>query len=143
MLSYSWSIVPPVTPSDVAPRAASVAPNLVTGMIRPFRRAEKDFATASGNAEIMAGVGQVLGTVRGTLPWDPGFGSNLERLRHKGNTPILRETARVYVDDALRQWLPAASLVDVGLPTKNKANEVELRVTVRIGNKEEPITLTL
>jgi len=142
-LEYTWSIIPTRAPADTVAAAPKPKTNLITGLIRPFRRVESDFASGFGDEEVMFNVGQVLGTARGTLPWEPSFGSDLDRLRHKANTPILRETARVYVDDALRKWSPVAALVDIEPPSKTKANEVALRITVRIGNKQKTLTQTL
>lgn len=112
------------------------------GLIHPFRRTGSDFASASGDAETLAEVRLVLGTAKGSLPWRPDFGSDLTRLRHKGNNPILRETARVFVDDALRKWVPAAKLVSVTTDrvSDTTQNQIDIHVVVQIGNKQQALT---
>ena len=115
---------------------------MATGLIHPFRRTESDFASASGDAETLAQVTLVLGTAKGTLPWNPSFGSDLTRLRHKGNNPVLRETARVFVDDALRKWVPRAQLVSVTVDkvSGTTKNLIDIHVVVQIGNKQQALT---
>ncbi len=112
---------------------------MATGLIHPFTRTESDFASASGDAETLAQVSLVLGTPVGSLPWRPDFGSDLTRLRHKGNNPILRETARVFVDDAIRKWVPFAKLLSVDV-TNPAPSLVDIRVVVQIGNKQHTLT---
>lgn len=115
---------------------------MATGVIHPFRRTERDFASATGDAETLAQVSLVLGTAKGSLPWRPDFGSDLTRLRHKGNNPVLRETARVFIDDALRKWVPAAKLVSVDVERilKTTQNLIDIHVVVQIGNKQQALT---
>ncbi len=111
---------------------------MASGLAHPFRRIESDFASASGDAETLQQVSEVLGTRQGTLPWRPDFGSELHRLRHKKNAIVLKETARVFVDDALRKWVPAAKLIGVDI-LPSKANEIVLRVVVQIGDKQQSL----
>ncbi len=112
---------------------------MASGLAHPFRRIESDFASSSGDAEILMRVSQVLGTRQGTLPFRPDFGSELHRLRHKKNAIVLRETARVFVDDALRKWVPEAKLISVDI-LPSKANEIILKIITQIGDKQQSLT---
>jgi hypothetical protein len=84
----------------------------------PFRRAARDFATASGSDLLLAKAGQVLGTEAdspsgaGELPWRTAFGSTIHLLRHRPNDAALGELARVRARDALTAWLPSARVTD-------------------------------
>lgn len=102
------------TPSPLE-RAQSRDPlrQLGFGLIRPFRRDEKnDFANAGGLDLVRACVGQILGMrgsnqrLQGELEWAPERGSLLYLLRHKGNDVVLQQLARVYVVDCLREFEP-------------------------------------
>ncbi|WP_428262472.1 GPW/gp25 family protein [Haliangium sp.] len=82
------------------------------GLVIPFHRGARDFATADGERLVRACVQQILGTVgasdftQGELPWRTEFGSLLHLLRHQQNDVALREMAKVYVRDALQRWEP-------------------------------------
>ncbi len=123
--------------TDVAPPPQLDEPQrltfLSTGLVRPVRRAA-DFLSASGVAEILSNVGEVLGTAKGTIPWRPTFGSDLHRLRHRNNNESLRALAAVYVRDALKLWEPRAqaSKVEVLRSAKVDDNTVIIRVTCKL-----------
>lgn len=92
------------------------------GIVRPFRRDEKnDFATAGGVELIKSCVGQILGTygaspkVQGELEWNPDFGSILYMMRHQNNTTVLAELGKVYVVGALRRFEPRIKIKGVGV----------------------------
>jgi phage baseplate assembly protein W len=84
-------------------------PMFVTGLVRPFVRG-RDLKHGSGAEVILSNVGQILGTDLGTLPWRPELGSELNRLRHRQNTPVLREVARLCVEKAVTRWEPRANV---------------------------------
>ncbi len=124
-------------PEVVAPPPATITPQnakfLPTGLGRPVRR-ERDFTKASGISLILSNVGQVLGTAKGTMPWNPGFGSDLTRLRHRNNTPTLRSLAAAYVQEALRLWEPRAQVTKVEAlnPASVEANTIVIRASCRL-----------
>jgi phage baseplate assembly protein W len=96
------------------------SPFAATGLLRPFRRDQKnDFASGSGADKVAACVGQVLGTKAtspggvGELPWRPDFGSNLRVLRQQNNDDVLGDLGVVYVGEALRKWEPRARVTKV------------------------------
>lgn len=113
-----------------------------TSIAHPFIRSGGDFASVSGDAETLAQVGQVLGTPLGSLPWRMDFGSDLHRLRHQGNNPVLRETASVFVGDAIKKWVPKATVVRVSIAFP-EANQIDLTVIVQIGTKQQSLTQRL
>lgn len=103
-------------PNDRPLRRAPFA-HLGRGLLRPFRRDEKnDFAYAEGEPLVRACVGQLLGMQgssdfsRGELEWDPERGSKLYLLRHQNNDALLRELAKVYVQDAIVRFEPRVRL---------------------------------
>ncbi len=106
------------------------------GLLTPFRRDKKrDFASGSGEALLASKVRQALlteGTTprsSGELPWRTAFGSAVALLRHQRNDAALKELARVYVRDALTQWVPSARLVS--LDVEQDGTSITLRVRVR------------
>lgn len=109
---------------------------LGSGLITPFRRASKDFASGSEIELIRANVRQTLGTMAafgeyaGELPWRPNFGSKLWVLRHRSNDPTLRAQARIFVDEAL-QWEPRVRVTEVVVENVNLENANEVRIKVR------------
>ncbi|MCA9587057.1 MAG: hypothetical protein KC657_17000, partial [Myxococcales bacterium] len=91
-------------------------------LLIPFRRDKKrDFAVGSGEALLASKVRQALltegATARssGELPWRTNFGAGLAFLRHQRNDAALKELARVYVRDALKRWVPGATLVSLAV----------------------------
>jgi uncharacterized protein len=97
------------------------------GLLVPFRRDKKsDFASGVGADLLHSDAEQVLGTQPGELPWRTEFGTELDRLRHRQNTEIVRELGRVYTRDALRRWLPTAELTEFSI----RQSDVSLRPRV-------------
>jgi phage baseplate assembly protein W len=84
------------------------------GLLLPFRRDRRnDFANGVGVEKIKSNVRMILGTMQGEIPWLPSFGSQLHRLRHQNNSPILENLAFIYVVDPLRIWEPRARVTRV------------------------------
>lgn len=107
-----------------AAAAASVIDSAVLrrGLLLPFRRDRRnDFANGAGVEKIRSNVRQVLGTMQGEIPWLPSFGSQLFRLRHQNNNPILENLAFLYVIDALQQWEPRARVKGVAVVREGRA----------------------
>ncbi len=109
-----------------------------TGILVPFRRDKKrDFAVGSGEARLVSKVRQALltegATARssGELPWRTNFGAGLALLRHQRNDAALKELARVYVRDALKRWVPGATLVSVAVEQDGPALTLRVRVRER------------
>lgn len=108
----------PAATSDVVPNAAPLT--VARGLLLPFQRNQRsDFASGTG-AELWITRVELLLSIKGPsergpgeLPWRPRDGSALHILRHKNNTPMLREMARAYVTDAFRRSLPGVRLTDI------------------------------
>lgn len=123
--------------------AAAAADPLGSALLRPFRRTERnDFLQGFGVPEVLSAVGQVLGTERGVLPWQPDFGCDLWRLRHQANGPTTEDLARVFVQDALQQWEPRVQLTSVD-QVPAAPNVISVRVTTRIGQKIQSVNVTV
>lgn len=106
------------------------------GLLAPFRRDRKrDFASGDGDALLASKMLQVLATEgatprsSGELPWRTAFGTPLHLLRHQRNDAALAELARVYIRDALRKWLPEATVV--GIEVVRDGSQLALRVRFR------------
>jgi hypothetical protein len=106
------------------------------GLSAPFRRDRKrDFASDDGDALLASKVLQVLATEgatprsSGELPWRTAFGTPLHLLRHQRSDAALAELARVYIRDALRRWLPEATVL--GVDVQRNGPELALRVRYR------------
>lgn len=125
-------------------RADAASDPLGAGIVRPFRRTEhQDFALASGPKLVMSCLGQLLGTPLGSLPWEPRFGSNLYRLRHRNQDPTFLDLARIYSDEAIRKWEPRASVSRVEIEPSavpvGRRNVVDLIVYTKIGGQTLPV----
>lgn len=119
------SQTPDVQSEDPAAQASASVIFLGNGLLRPFRRDEKnDFANGSGAELVKAAVGQVLGTrtstatTIGELPWRPEFGSLLHTLRHSNNNDGLKQIAKGFVIDAIRRWEPRVRVTGFGINRK-------------------------
>jgi hypothetical protein len=118
------------------------------GLLGPFRRDRKrDFASDDGDALLASKVLQVLATEgatprsSGELPWRTAFGTPLQILRHQRNDAVLAELARVYVRDALRRWVPEATLV--AIEVVRDGAQLALRVRFRARTQTQGSTAIL
>ena len=111
-------------------------------VISPLRRDEKnDWAHGSGPDLVASKIKQVLGTQgaignsSGELPWRMDFGSAVDRLRHQNNNAVLKELARVYVEDALAAWVPEVEVTEV--TTRQEGAKLFLSIRYRIREIEQ------
>jgi hypothetical protein len=118
------------------------------GVLAPFRRDRKrDFASDDGDALLASKVLQVLATEgatprsSGELPWRTAFGTPLHLLRHQRNDAALAELARVYIRDALRRWLPEATVVTVTVA--RAVGSLDVRVRFRAASPIREISVPL
>jgi phage baseplate assembly protein W len=105
------------------------------GLLRPFRRDRKaDFISASGTDLIASNIGQILGTIcagdftSGELPWRTEFGSLLQVLRLRNNSPALAEQARVFVARAIERWEKRARIRAVTVSRTPEQNTLVLSI---------------
>lgn len=105
-------------------------------LLVPFRRDKKrDFAVGTAEALLASKVRQALLTEgdtprsSGELPWRTAFGGALGLLRHRKNDAILKELARVYVEDALRRWVPSAKLLELEVMPSGPTTTVRVQVS--------------
>ena len=117
-------------------------------LLIPFRRDKKrDFAVGSGEALLASKVRQALltegATARssGELPWRTNFGAALALLRHQRSDAALKELARVYVRDALKRWVPGATLVSLAVEQDGPAITVRVRVRERETNAAVAVSI--
>ena len=121
------------------------------GLLTALRRDQKrDFASGEGTALLASKVEQVLATEgetprsSGELPWRTRFGSGLPLLRHKLTGPAFRELARVYVRDALAQWVPEAELTGFDVVENGDIVTLRVRFRARVGDaRDASLTLDL
>jgi phage baseplate assembly protein W len=144
--AFSWFVIQP-DPDAGAPAVArsvgALSDPLGNGIVRPFRRtATADFATASGVRLILSDIGQLLGTPIRRLPWRHDFGADLQPLRHKNNTEVLDELARVRVEQAIRKFAINVELRSV-TAERPKPNVVIIVVTLVIGGKVQNLRIPL
>jgi phage baseplate assembly protein W len=104
------------------------------GILLPFRRDKKsDFANGQGAALVTSAVRLALGTIcgsdssQGELPWRTEFGSLLQQLRMRNNSPALAEIARYRVVRALRQWVPSVRVRSVLVTQQGDRTTLSLR----------------
>lgn len=69
------------------------------------------------------------------MPWATDFGSGISRLRRQKNTDVLSELARVYVRDALKEWVPEVEVLDV--LAKREGDQLCLDVRYRVSRDGE------
>lgn len=124
-----WPLVPdaeptPPTATDAEVAAASAERGQLAflgfGILRPFRRDEKnDFANSGGLRLLDARLGQLLGTKAdsvagaGELPWRTEFGSRLHILRHRNNSDGLSDLAAAIATEAIEKWEKNVVVTDV------------------------------
>lgn len=122
--------------------------DLRRNLLIPFCRDKKrDVANGTGSALLAAKVRQALlteGTTArssGELPWRTNFGSGLTLLRHQNNDAVLKELARVYVRDALKQLVPSAQLVKLDVHQDGAVLNIRVRVCEREVTAEVSVSL--
>lgn len=138
-LTFPTAAIPEVT--GVSPTFLSLAfEPLGCGIVRPFRRTERaDFDNDCGEPLVRTAVGQILGTVKGALPWRTEFGCNATKRRHKARTEALGALIRVDVEEALQRWEPRVQLrsVDVDKIRVGEKNLVRVTTVYRLGDTGE------
>lgn len=121
---------------------------LGSGLLAPFQRDGKgDFAHASGARLVGSTIAQIVATraqsakAGGELPWRTNAGSWIHLLRHRNNTPAFRETARVYIQSAIRRWEPRVEVLDVTAVEPDRINELNkpvIRIRWRLIERNTP-----
>lgn len=98
----------------------------------PFRREGGDLAYGEGKDAIRSSIRQILMTKKGELRWNPDFGLNTERLRHKGITEAMLGEIQADVASTLMKYEPRIEIVDIIVgQEKPKSNKVIVRVKWR------------
>jgi phage baseplate assembly protein W len=122
----------------------------VRGLLAPFRRDRKrDFASDDGDQLLASKVLQVLATEgatarsSGEMPWRTAFGTPLQRLRHQNNDVALGELARVHIRDALRRWVPEATLISVAVDRDGPVLALRVRFRAAPGGAMRSMTIPL
>lgn len=107
------------------------------GLLMPFRRDGKsDFASGSGIELTRAAVALALGTTcstassQGELPWRTEFGSVLQPLRLRSNSPALAELVRSRIVESLARWVPSVQLRAVEVRTSGTSLRISIRYDV-------------
>lgn len=109
---------------------------LGNGLVTPFRRGSRDFATSRGIDLVDSAVKQILGTraavgeMSGELRWRPDFGSKLWILRHRKKDPDLNDQAEAYIEEALAQE-PRVRLVQAEVQPDTEVDDTRLRLKLR------------
>jgi phage baseplate assembly protein W len=110
---------------------------LGTGLIRPLTRGS-DWSRGVGAEVVLSNVGEVLGTIPGTMPWLPEFGCKVHQLRHRSNTPATKELARLYVEQAMTKWEPRAKVTKVELlDGESRQQVIAIRIVCRLDLLQE------
>lgn len=140
-MSLLWQIMPdPVTPDlatvpqSTADTGRSIERVSGRGITLPFRRDnQSDFANDQGVGLVSSAVRLVLGTVcgsdssQGELPWRTEFGSLLQLLRMRNNSPALAELARTRVVGPLQRWVPSVRVRSVLVTQKDDTTTISIR----------------
>jgi phage baseplate assembly protein W len=93
-----------------------------------MRASHGDLQSFQGPDLVFSDVGQILGTRKGTLPWRPEFGSDVDEMRHRPNTALNRERAGQLVQEALTTWEPRVRLTSLNVTRPATAqNEMQIR----------------
>lgn len=109
------------------------------GLMAPFIRSNADFYNDGSFEHLDSMISQVLGVmggndyIEGELPWRNDFGSQLHLLRHKNNTDVVQELARIYIIEALSKWLPQIIVEDIIMNKKTDYKGDENILEIRIG----------
>lgn len=111
-----------------APTIEGLTSILGFGLVRPFQRAAgADFVRAGGERVVRSAIGQIMGTLPGELRWRPTFGTDLERIRHRGMSEEMVGTARALTEGAIGAWEPRIS----GIATKMRMVDTQFFIEVR------------
>lgn len=112
--------------------AEELVPKL-RGMSFPFRRTgASDFVVAENEAAVKANVIFALTTPVGFLPWRPEFGSKLSTLRHNLDTQLLRESARIHIQECLARWCPYVRVLDVRVASERTTRTLKVGLDFQI-----------
>lgn len=100
-------------------RAAFEKDFLGRGLALPVaRRGGADYVNASGGKLVSMALRQILNTDRGEMPWNPLFGTNLRRQKHKLLNEDFQNLVRSELSRAIREFEPRVQVVSVSVQAK-------------------------
>jgi len=84
------------------------------GTVSPFKiDGHGDIANAGGVENLRSAVRTIVGTQKGNLPWKPGFGMDLWRMKHASNDRVLEDRAIQAVQEAFSRWEPRVEIASI------------------------------
>lgn len=89
----------------------------------------------SGNTAIEMSIKQILGTEKGTLPYNPYFGSDLSKVLFEPSDDVAASLGRTYIVEALRQWEQRIDVIDISSEIKRETQGNQIVSIVEFGIK--------
>jgi phage baseplate assembly protein W len=84
-----------------------------TALEYPLKVLDGSGKVITGAASIEASIIQILGVKKGTLPHNPYFGSELNRLLHAPTDVVAISAGTTYIVEALKQWERRIQVVNI------------------------------
>lgn len=101
----------------------------------PFTCANGSLKLVTGNTDIEMSIKQILGLERGTLPYNPYFGSDLNKVLFEPSDEVAASLGRTYIVEALRQWEQRIDVIDISSEIKKETVGQQVISVVLFGIK--------
>ena len=116
---------------------AKIVPhNRKRNVLWPLRRRGKGFVTGAMGQRYETAMRVLLLTPRGSMIWEPRFGTRIYELRTQVAGDIEVSRIRTELESAIRTWLPDIALLDLTAGRDPDSEELELKVTWGIPNAD-------
>lgn len=102
-----------------------------------------DLMTVSNEESVKQSVKNILLTDRGERLFNPTMGSDIRSLLFENMSPQTESSLRDYIETAINNYEPRASLIDVIVSAMPDLNAYSVTVVFSVINKSEPVVLDI
>ena len=119
--------------------------------VRTFADLNFNFTTHPSTADVVKvedeeavknSIRNLIQTKNFDRPFHPEIGCGIHNLLFDNFTPLTIQLARKAVEDVLRAYEPRAEILDIQVTSPADSNELQITVTFRLINADNPIKVT-
>ena len=119
--------------------------------VRTFADLNFNFTTHPSTADVVKvedeeavknAIRNLIQTKNFDRPFHPEIGCGIHNLLFDNFTPLTIQLARKAVEDVLRAYEPRAEILDIQVTSPADSNELQITVTFRLINADNPIKVT-
>ena len=97
----------------------------------------------TNNAAVARSVKNLVLTNKGERPYQPFLGCDVRNQLFELNDGLVESEVEDTISDVINQYEPRAELISVDADIKPDQNSVEVTITFRVVNQQDPISINL